>query len=69
MWQLARRRSVKFHRVAEALDQRRFYRYAEQLRAAALSLTIHIAEGSGSLHVGEFKQFLNIARRLVTEDA
>ena len=61
--------AVKFHQTAEKLDQRKFFRYAEQLRGAGLSLTNNIAEGSGSVHVGEFKQFLNIARRSVTEDA
>ena len=29
----------------------------------------NIAEGSGSLHLAEFKQFLNIARRSVFENA
>lgn len=69
IWQLARQLAVEFHRVAERLDRRKFYRYAEQLRAAGLSLTNNIAEGSGSVHPAEFKQFLNIARRSVTEDA
>jgi len=45
------------------------YRYAEQLRAAGLSLTNNIAEGSGSTHTQEFKQFLNFARRSLFEDA
>ena len=61
--------AVKFHKVAEDLDQRRLYRYAEQLRAAGLSLSNNIAEGSGSTHKQEFIQFLNIARRSLFEDA
>ena len=69
IWQLARRLAVKFHTLADDLDKRRFYRYAEQLRAAGLSLTNNIAEGSGSTHAQEFKQFLNIARRSLFEDA
>jgi four helix bundle protein len=69
IWQLARLLAVKFHRLADQLDQRRLYRYAEQLRGAALSLTNNIAEGSGSTHFQEFKQFLNIARRSLFEDA
>jgi len=69
IWQLARQLAVKFHREAEKLDQRKLYRYAEQLRAAGLSLANNIAEGSGSVHPAEFKQFLNISRRSVTEDA
>ena len=69
IWQTARELAVKLHHVADRLDERRYYRYAEQLRSAGLSLTNNIAEGSGSVHVAEFKQFLNIARRSATEDA
>ena len=68
IWQLARLLAVKFHRLADTLKKRRLYRYAEQLRGAGLSLTNNIAEGSGSTHTQEFKQFLNIARSLF-EDA
>jgi four helix bundle protein len=60
---------VKLHRLAEELDKKRLYRYAEQLRAAGLSLTNNIAEGSGSTHPREFMQYLNIARRSLFEDA
>src|SRR2546425_9339019 len=69
IWQLARKLAVKFHKLADELDKRRLYRYAEQLRAAGLSLTNNIAEGSGSTHTQEFKQYLNIARRSLFEDA
>ena len=69
IWQLASDVAVKFHRVADELDQRRLYRYAEQLRGAGLSLSNNIAEGSGSHHTKEFVQFLNIARRSLFEDA
>lgn len=68
IWQLARILAVKFHKVAEDLEKRTLYRYAEQLRAAGLSLTNNIAEGFGSTHAQEFKQFLNIARRSLFED-
>ena len=69
IWQLAKELAVKLHTLAEELDRRRLYRYAEQLRAAGLSLTNNIAEGSGSLHIQEFRQFLNITRRSLFEDA
>jgi four helix bundle protein len=61
--------AVKFHRIADRLDKRRLYRYAEQLRAAGLSISNNIAEGSGSTHNQEFIQFLNITRRSLFEDA
>jgi len=69
IWQGAVDLAVKFHQAADQLEKRRFYRYAEQLRAAGLSLSNNIAEGSGSTHTQEFIQFLNIARRSVFEDA
>jgi four helix bundle protein len=69
IWQLATEIAVKFHRIATDLDQRHFYRYSEQLRAAGLSLSNNIAEGSGSIHKQEFIQFLNIARRSLFENA
>jgi len=69
IWQRAKELAVKFHLLADQLDRRRLYRYAEQLRAAGLSLTNNIAEGSGSTHTQEFKQFLNFARRSLFEDA
>ena len=69
IWCLARNLAIKFHRVAERLEQRRLFRYAEQLRGAGLSLTNNIAEGSGSSHKREFMQFLNISRRSLFEDA
>jgi four helix bundle protein len=61
--------AIKFHLIADRLDSRRLYRYAEQLRAPGLSLSNNIAEGSGSKDKQEFIQFLNIARRSLFEDA
>lgn len=69
IWKKAVDLAVKFHRIAERLDKRRLYRYAEQLRAAGLSISNNIAEGSGSVHRQEFIQFLNITRRSLFEDA
>lgn len=69
IWNKAVDLAVKFHRIGEPLDHRRLYRYAEQLRAAGLSLSNNIAEGSGSTHKQEFIQFLNISRRSLFEDA
>ena len=69
IWNRAADLAVKFHRIAECLDKHRLYRYAEQLRAAGLSISNNIAEGSGSTHKQEFIQFLNITRRSLFEDA
>ena len=69
IWQLARDLAVKFQKLADELDKKRLYKYAEQLRAAGLSLSNNIAEGSGSQHKREFRQYLNISRRSLFEDA
>jgi hypothetical protein len=42
IWNRAADLAVKFHRIAERLDKRRLYRYAEQLRAAGLSISNNI---------------------------
>lgn len=55
--------------LADELDNKRFFRFAEQLRAATLSITNNIAEGSGSLSDADFANFLNTARRSVFEVA
>src|SRR4051812_115635 len=47
------------------LDRKHKYRFAEQLRAATLSITNNIAEGSGSTSKVDFANFLNTARRSV----
>jgi four helix bundle protein len=59
----------KVFRLADDLEKRHLFRFAEQLRGAALSITNNIAEGSGSLSDTDFANFLNIARRSVFEVA
>jgi four helix bundle protein len=54
---------------ADKADEKRFYKFAEQLRAAGLSISNNIAEGSGSFSDKEFASFLNISRRSVFECA
>ena len=55
--------------IADDLESRRLFRFAEQLRAAGMSMSNNIAEGSGSIYKKEFAQFLNIARRSTFENA
>lgn len=67
VWKDASELAAVFHEVAAQLEERRLYRYAEQLRGAGLSPSNNIAEGSASHHDKEFIQFLNIARRSTAE--
>ena len=54
---------------ADKADEVRKYKFAEQLRAAAMSISNNIAEGSGSFSDKEFANFLNISRRSIFECA
>ena len=55
--------------IADTLEAKRKYRFAEQLRAAALSVSNNIAEGSASNSSKVFIQFLDIAKRSAFENA
>jgi len=63
IWQLAIQIANELFDIAENLEKRRLYRFAEQLRGAGMSAPNNIAEGSGSSSKKEFIQFLNVARR------
>jgi four helix bundle protein len=69
VWQRAADMAFALGIVADQLATRHLYRFAEQLRAAALSISNNIAEGSGSNSTNEFRNFLNIARRSAFECA
>ena len=55
--------------LADRLEERKLYRFADQLRGSSLSMSNNIAEGSGSDSKREFLNFLNIARRSTFENA
>ncbi len=55
--------------IADQLEAKKLYRFAEQVRGAGLSISNNISEGSGSFSKKEFVQFLNIARRSTFENA
>jgi len=69
IWQRAADVSMPLFDLAEALDARKYFRFGEQLRAATLSITNNIAEGSGSDSDDDFANFLKFARRSVFEVA
>jgi four helix bundle protein len=69
IWQLAIEIANELLDVADDLEQKKLYRFADQLRGAGMSMSNNIAEGSGSSSKKDFKQFLNIARRSTFENA
>ncbi len=69
IWQRAADVGGPLFKRAGKLDERHYRRFAEQLRAAVLSITNNIAEGSGSASDTDFANFINTARRSVFEVA
>jgi four helix bundle protein len=69
IWRMAIEVAELLFDVADELEAKKLYRFAEQLRGAALSTPNNISEGSGSVSKREFIQFLNIARRSTFENA
>ena len=69
IWQLAIEIADDLFDIADELEQKKLFRFAEQLRGSGMSMSNNIAEGSGSLSKKEFKNFLNIARRSTFENA
>ena len=69
IWQEAIAIGVTLFELADKLESKRLYKFAEQLRGSGLSMSNNIAEGSGSNSKREFSSFLNIARRSTFENA
>ena len=53
--------------IADQLEDKRMYRFAEQLRGAGLSISSNIAERSGSDSNKLFNYYLRIARNSTFE--
>ena len=69
IWQDSIEVAERLFDLADGLEAKRLYRFAEQLRGSGLSMSNNIAEGSGSISKREFSNFLNIARRSTFENA
>ena len=69
IWQFAIEIADELFDIADDLEERKLYRFADQIRGAGMSMSNNIAEGSGSDSKREFGRFLNIARRSTFENA
>ncbi|MGO9482010.1 MAG: four helix bundle protein [Candidatus Kryptoniota bacterium] len=69
IWQFAIEVSDELLDIADQLGQKKFFRFAEQLRGAAMSMSNNIDEGSGSTSNKDFVIFLNKARKSTFENA
>jgi four helix bundle protein len=55
--------------ISDTANSEKLFRFAEQLRGAAMSISNNIAEGSGSYSDKDFANYLAIARKSVFECA
>jgi four helix bundle protein len=69
IWQSAIEIADDLFDIADDLEKKKLYRFAEQLRGSGMSVSNNIAEGSGSSSKKDFKNFLNFARRSTFENA
>ena len=72
IWKLAIEIADRLFDIADVLEKKRLYRFAEQLRGAGMSAPNNIAEGSGSNSDKDFENanilILLSMRNLISED-
>ena len=69
IWQSAIEIADELFNIADDLERKKLYGFAEQLRGSGMSVSNNIAEGSGSSSKKDFKNILNFARRSAFENA
>ncbi len=69
IWRMAIEIADELFDIADELEQKHLYRFAEQLRASGMSMSNNIAEGSGSSSDSEFCRFLEFAKKSTFENA
>jgi four helix bundle protein len=62
VWQRAIQLTVVIYHLTQGFPHEEVYGLSSQIRRSAVSVPSNIAEGQGRLTVGEFRQFLGIAR-------
>jgi len=62
VWQRAIQLTVVIYRLTQGFPREEVYGLSSQIRRAVVSIPSNIAEGQGRLSVGEFRQFLGVAR-------
>jgi four helix bundle protein len=67
IWQNSIQLLDTFFDISDNLNEKKYYRFSEQLRSAALSISNNIAEGSGSFSDKDFANFLTYSRRSIFE--
>lgn len=69
IWGYSIELSDKMFDIADKMEEKHLYRFADQIRGVGLSIPNNIAEGSGCDSKKEFARFLGISRRSAFEGA
>lgn len=69
IWQIAIEIADTLFDIADDLEHRKLYRFADQLRGAGMGMSNNIAEGSGSSFKKVFNRYLEDARNSAFENA
>ena len=69
IWKMAIEIADELFDIADKLEKRKLFRFADQLRGAGMSLSNNISEGSGSSSNKVFHRYLDIARSSTFENA
>ena len=67
IWKRSIEATDRLFDLADLIEARHYYRFADQLRGASLSISNNIAEGSGSISKRDFIKFLNYSHRSIFE--
>jgi len=67
IWHRSMDYTVEIYRFTELLPESERYNLTQQLRKAATSVPLNIAEGSGCVSDGEFARFLSYSYRSLKE--
>ena len=62
VWQKSMQLAVAVYGLTRGFPREELYGLTSQIRRSAVSVPSNIAEGQGRLNLGEFRQFLGIAR-------
>ncbi|MGD0520390.1 MAG: four helix bundle protein [Terracidiphilus sp.] len=62
VWQRSIQLAVAIYRLTKDFPREELYGLTSQIRRSAVSVPSNIAEGQGRLSIGEFRQFLGVAR-------
>lgn len=69
IWQEAVQLALIFFDLADELEQKKLFRFADQCRGVGLGMTNNIAESTGSNMIGEQTQLLRYSKRECFEAA